>query len=637
MKFLLFIVIAGYLAGSDWRPISNEKLKLKTAKVDPNANAETIFWEAWVRDESAGNGYLNHVVENYIRIKLYNDRAVEKYGNVEIPFNSAQKMSVYQIRARTIKPDGSIVELPGSAVKEQMVQKVGKQSFRAKTFAMPGLEPGAILEYQWVETYSEFVPRYVTLMVQREIPAWEVTYNVKPFTGFGFNERMGSYPFRCKPTPWEPVTADARHLGFVKTHIQNVPAYVEEPMMPAEDDTKAWILLFYSPSSKDKPEAFWKSLGKQLNGEFQRMVKVNNDIKRVAQEVAGGATDVFEKARLLSDYCTTKIRNMNYNMDGGSQEERAEFFKGLKDGHNSTNTLRLQKGTSEHILALFYALGEAAGLDVVYARAGTANGAMFRMDLLDRYLLPNRLVAVRQGEKIQYYNPGIPYLPAGTIDWDEQAQAALLADPKEPKLVMTPVATPEAHRLKRVADLTMTEEGKVSGKVSMAYSGHLGVKQKRLLEGKSEAEREEILRKRLEGRYAGAKITNLKIENAGKPVGDVVVQFDIEMDNYAQRTGKRLFFQPAFFQYGDQPLFTAAERKMPVMFREAYTEQDTIRFRYPEGYALDHAEIPGTVNLGGVGTFKMSGSVSNREPLLTMNRELVWGEKGTLFFDPKLY
>lgn len=82
--------------------MSPEQLALKVAKVDSNADAEAIFWDAYVQDVSAGNGYLNHIVENYIRIKLYNTRAVEKYGNVEIPYYSEMKMGLSDLKARTI-------------------------------------------------------------------------------------------------------------------------------------------------------------------------------------------------------------------------------------------------------------------------------------------------------------------------------------------------------------------------------------------------------------------------------------------------------------------------------------------------------------------------------------------------------
>ncbi len=638
MHLALLWITASLLPAADWRPVAAEQLSLKTPKVDPNADAETIFWEAWVKDVSAGNGYLNHVVENYIRIKLYNDRAVEKYGNVEIPFNSEQKMSITQIRARTIQPDGSIVDLPGSAVKETLLAKSGRRNAKAKAFAMPALKPGSIIEYQWTEVFSEYVPRYVPLQVQREIPVWDVVYNVLPFTGFGFNERMGSYPFNCAPSPWEPVNDDVSHRGFVRTRLNKVPAYVEEPVSPAEDDTKAWILLFYSETTKNKPADYWKATGKQLLADFRKTAKVNNDVKQMALQVAGSGSTPQEKADLLAAWCQTQIKNVNYSAEGMTNEMRSDFFKNLKDEYGTGDTLKNKIGTSRHILALFYAMAEAAGLEPLYVRASSANSAIFRADFMDPFLLSNRVVAIKAGADYRYYNPAVPYLKPGMLDWDEQSQPALLADPKEPKLVVLPVTTPELSAIKRMAKLKISDEGKIEGTASLEFSGHTEVTEKLHLDDLSAAAREEDWRKRLEGRYPGAKISDLKIENANSPAGRLKISYRIEMESYGQRTGKRLFFQPAFFQFGERPLFSASTRKYPISFRNAYSEVDEVDVQLPEGYGLESADLPGNLPLAGVGGLSITGGVTNEAlPHLRIKRNFTWGEKGNIYFDAKNY
>ena len=138
----------------EWKPISKDQISLKTPKVDPNADAESIFWEAWVSDVKSGNGYLNHVVENYIRIKIYNDRAVQKYGNVEIPYFSERKMTLVEIKGRTIKTDGTIVEVAGSSILDRLASKSKGKQAKVKSFALPSIEPGVIIEYQWTEVTS---------------------------------------------------------------------------------------------------------------------------------------------------------------------------------------------------------------------------------------------------------------------------------------------------------------------------------------------------------------------------------------------------------------------------------------------------------------------------------------------------
>lgn len=636
LLLLSFIPVSALLA-LDWKPIPPEQRALKTAKVDPNADAEAIFWEAWVSDVNGGNGYLNHVVENYIRIKLYNVRAVEKYGNVEIPYFSERKMTVNHIRGRTIQVDGTIVELAGDSIVDRVVAKAGRKNVKVKAFALPSLEPGAIIEYQWTELSSEFTPRYVALEMQREIPAWEVTYNVRPYSGFSMNESMRSYSFNCQPSAWTPVTGDVRHQGYVQAQVRNIPAFVEEPQMPAEEDVKAWLLIYYTQSTKEKASAYWPALGRQLLGEFRKSVKVNGEIKQLAQDLTSKAAEAFEKADLLATYCLTKIKNVSYNADGISSEERSEFLKHLKEQHNTADTLKLKTGNSGHIQALFFALAEAAGLNPTLVRSGSANGGVFRVDFLDPYLLRNRMVAIRSGTAVRFYNVGIPYLPPGMLDWDEQGQPALLADAKEPKLIHLPSTPPEKSMLKRTANLKLAEDGSIAGNVSMEYSGHFAVAEKLRLGEQSEGSREEEFKKRLEARFPGAKISGIKLENANSPQGLLKVNFDIAMEGYARRTGKRLFFEVAFFDYGEKPKFSAASRSYPIVFRNSFTEQDEIRFEFPLNYELDNAEMPGTTKFGEIGEYTLMAKSAKNSQVISVSRNYTWGLGGNTYFDATAY
>ncbi|MFN7542558.1 MAG: DUF3857 domain-containing protein [Acidobacteriota bacterium] len=624
-------------AALNWKPITPAELELKAPKLDPKADAEAIFWEAWVEDGVQG-GYALHRTENYIRIKLFNARAVEKWGNVEVRYSADYATTISDFRGRVIKPDGSITEVKGDQVKESKLAKSGRLNLRQASFAFPGLAPGVIIEYQYTETISGAYLLRVKLPIQLDVPAWNVNYYVKPLGQPYISGEMRSYPFNCNPSPWAPVKSLANRGMFVSTSVVNVPAHIEEPNMPAEDDTRAWILLYYSEETERKPEKYWKSLGKKLNDEYRKDVKSSGEIKALAAELTKDKPNPQAKADALAVFCQTKIKNTAYAANGITAQERENFFKKLKnDNYNAADTLKNKIGTPFDILALFFSLAEAAGLEPVFVAGSSADGALFRADLLNRYLLRNRFVAIKTGTEWAYYNPGIPYLPPGMLDVDEQGQAALLCDPKDPKLIMAPFSQPEYSVLDRKANLKMAEDGSIDGVVEVSHYGHFAVQGKRDLDSINQAEREERTKKSLEARYPGAQITELKVENADVPMGVFRIAYKIHMDNFGQRTGKRLFFQPAFFNFGDSSLFSASGRKHPIAFPHAFSESDKITIEYPENLKLEQAEIPGTLKLGELGTISLSASVDNKKPFLYVIRRLNWGNKGGIFFGPETY
>src|SRR5690349_23165886 len=101
-------------SGEEWRPVEPADLALKTPVVEPNADAEALFWDIRVDDGGAYDLVLNH----YVRIKIFTERGRDEHSKVDIPY--AGNTKIKDVAARTIKADGTILEL----AKEDVIEKV---------------------------------------------------------------------------------------------------------------------------------------------------------------------------------------------------------------------------------------------------------------------------------------------------------------------------------------------------------------------------------------------------------------------------------------------------------------------------------------------------------------------------------
>src|SRR5882762_7852302 len=169
--FLLAAVPA--LAGDDWKPIDPGHLAMKQPVVEKDADAEAIFWEVRIND--AGQDL---VFSHYIRIKVFTERDKESQSKIDIPYIGRNKIT--DVAGRTIKPDGTIVELKKDAVFDRTIAKAGGIKIKARSFAMPAVEPGVIIEYRWKEIRPYQMANNVRLQFQREIPVQSVRYYLKP-------------------------------------------------------------------------------------------------------------------------------------------------------------------------------------------------------------------------------------------------------------------------------------------------------------------------------------------------------------------------------------------------------------------------------------------------------------------------
>ena len=220
-----------------------------------------------------------------------------------------------------------------------------------KTFALPNVEVGDIIEYQFHEIREKQTASYMRLYFQREIPIWTVTYHVKPLDLSTVPWNMRSVSFQSHNSPFQKEPD-----GFFASSATNVPAFREEPNMPPEDQVKGWVLIYYEEDKKIDPDKFLAAeLGKQDFARFKPLTKADGPRKTHRRRSAQPALPL-RKPRLaaLDQYCRTKIRNLNSATSHITTEQR----KALKENLSPGDTLKQKAGTSLDIDLLFIAMAE---------------------------------------------------------------------------------------------------------------------------------------------------------------------------------------------------------------------------------------------------------------------------------------
>ena len=622
---LILTATASSVFADEWKPIDPATLALKASVVEKDADAEAIFWEVHLTDELDGDTPRT-VMNHYIRIKIFSERGRESQSKIDIPFLSNWRVT--GIAARTIKPDGSIVELKKEDVFERIIKKENRLSIKAKSFAMPGVEPGSIIEYRWKEIKNDRLANYIRLYFQRDVPVQFVKYYIKPFVHADFPFSMRAQPFNGNTTPFTKESD-----GSYSVRMSNVPAFREEPRMPPEDAVRPWMLIYYSEDTKLNGEKYWKEFGKKVYDKNKSRMKVSDEVKQTAATVIAGASTPEEKLEKLFEFCRFKIKNTNDDASGMTTEERAK----LKENKSPADTLKRGMGTGNDIDMLFASLAIASGFDARVVSLSDRSDTFFDRGFPDDYFLRAYDIAVKVGEQWQFYDPASTYVPLGMLRWQEEAQQALLSDPKEPVWLRTPLSAPEKSKMKRTAHLTLSADGTLEGDARVEYSGHLAVYRKEWDDDDSPAQREETLRKSVTSQMSTAELSDIKIENVTEPIKPYVYAYHIRVPGYAQRTGKRLFVQPAFFQHGIAPLFSASTRKYDIYFSHPWSEEDDVTIEMPAGYALDNADAPAPITVGQVTAYKPTIGVTKDGKSLIYKRIFFFGGGGTILFPVKTY
>lgn len=618
LAIVLLLSCAVGIQAADWRPVDASELAQKTPKIEPGADAEAILWDVRVEDRLNGQD-VALIMNHYLRIKIFTELGKEKYSTVEIPQGGRKR--VENVAGRTIKADGSIIELKKDSIFERDLVKTKGLKMRGKTFTLPNVEVGDIIEYQYREVRDNEISEYLRLYFQREIPVWAVSYHLKPLNVPMLPYGMRTMSFACNPTP---PTREPN--GFYAITLASVPAFREEPNMPPEDQLRAWMLIYYEPDRKLDPDKFWKDVGKTDFAKYKPLINPDGLVKRTAAELISGSDKDEDKLAALDTYCRTKIVNLTYKSQQMTSAER----KAIKENRSPGDTLKQKAGYGRDIDLLFAAMANAVGFDARMARVSDRGDTFFAKSRPTLYFINNIDIAVKTGDGWTFYDPGTPYLERGMLRWQEEGIMSLVSDPKEGFFVKTQYTPASRSVRKRRATFKLLEDGTLEGDISYTYGGHIGQLEKRTHEEMTVSQQEEEWKKSLQQRLSTAEVAGFEMKNAADPLQPLSVHHKVTVPQYATRTGKRILLQPAFFVRNIGPRFPEAKRKFDLYFDYGWSEDDEVTIELPAGWELDQPMAPAAFRLGGVGNYSL-------EVLKTTDgRKLVCRRKFEFGLDSKL-
>lgn len=281
LLFLTSLTSPRFLRAADWQPISPEDITLKDNPKQPGADAMILFREVVVDASKAGSD--GDTIEAYIRIKVFTQEGT-KQGHVEIEFAKDNQNVVY-VAGRTIKPDGSIVKFDGQVL-ETTVVKFSDEKVLAKTFTLPDVQPGCIIEYKY---QLQGKPGWVhgqEWMVSGPMYTREAHFTYIPNTAY-FN---GLHPmYTTYLLPPDSALKEQANGTYVMT-VHDIPGIVDEPLMPPERPIESRVEFYYQnpdapAAATDPSDHYWNQYAKKWDGQLERFIDKKNTLNQEVSKI----------------------------------------------------------------------------------------------------------------------------------------------------------------------------------------------------------------------------------------------------------------------------------------------------------------------------------------------------------------
>ncbi|HEX3746762.1 MAG TPA: DUF3857 domain-containing protein [Bryobacteraceae bacterium] len=607
-----------------WEPITDADRQLHAPLVDKDAGVEAIFWKVHVEDEYRGQD-PRRLLKHYVRLKIFDEKGKETAATIDI--ETPNHTNIFSVSARTIKADGTIVEMKHDAVFQRDLVRAGGRKIKVTSFAVPAVEPGAIVEYRYTESHDKPDFLYQRLQFQREYPVERVTYYMKPLPAEFTSYHMSIWPFHC-----QPGAPKLERDGYQSVSLENVPAFHEEPKMFSEASVRPWALLFYRQDDKRDPDKYWSEVGRKHYDELKQALKANTQLKQVVAEVTAGTTGEATVSALLN-YVWTHTRG--FNDPGVTDADRAKVKMPKDRWRTAPEILSSGLGGADELNILFAAMAANAGLEARPVLMPSRLDILFDPKMTDEYFLDSVDMAVKIGDAWKLYDVSARRLPPGMLSWTEEGVKALLSDPKKPVFLDVPYSQPDSSLTRRTANFTLSTDGALEGDVTEVFTGHSAGDRRSDFQGESEARQLEIVKEGVVAVFAKAEVANMAVVGVDDATKPLEIRYHIKLDGYAARTAKRILLQPLYFQRGSVPMFTATTRNYDVAFPYAWKELDKISIKLPPDFVLEQPEAPAPMPFGsGSYSFSVDKTGANE---LGVTRELDFGTNGGLYLSKKNY
>ena len=619
---LLFVIASPVLLRAQFQEPTPEELKMTSDPKAPGAAA------VYLNVEEITNDPL-HFMSSYARIKILAEKGKE-LATVEVPYLSGES-KVTDIQARTIHADGTVIPLTGAPDELLSVKTASKNSdfeVDRKVFNLPSVEVGSILEYRYRVTYDENRVSYPAWEIQKNYFIHKAHYAFTPFKAF-MRDSMDSTGSYLKDERgrvlntilwWKnlPPGVDLKQDGFGRftLDLTEIPPRPQEEWMPPIRSLFYRVLFYYEFTSN--PQEFWTNETKLWSKDVDHFAEPSKPIHDAVDGLVAQSDSDMEKAKKLYK-AVQALDNTDFSRKKGSAEMKR--LK-LKEAKRAEDTWAQKSGSSEDIALLYIAMLRAAGLTAYDIKLVNREKGVFDYGYLDWDQFTDDVVILSTGGQEYLLDPGEKMCPFLTLHWVHAGASGSRQSADGHNGARTPLPNYQTNLLLRSGDLTLDEQGTVTGSFRFTMEGQEAL---RWRQNALENDLEEVKKQFdhwLEGMVpegVEAHIDHfLSLDN---PDANLMAVVNVH-GALGSPTSKRMMLPAYFFETRGAHPFVAQEKRMTsVDMHYAGQIKDQVTYHLPIGFAVEGAPQDATIPWAGHGVLVTKSASAPGE--ITIARSLI--------------
>ncbi len=498
-------------------------------------------------------------------IRVFNKRGRDAESEIQIPYNSGYE-TVKLVRARTIRPDGTVAEVKLDEVREASPSEY--DDARVKSFSMPAVDDNAIIEYEYItDQKASALPGYF----------WTQWYFQGGFDPVQYTRLTVTIPKSLdlhQKIRYSAVTPSVKDSPDGKNKIytwedKNVAPFDLEPMMPDVERMRPKLTLSTLPG--------WQTVAAWYAKIAQGRDTADAAIQQKAQELTRGLTRDEDKAKAIFYYVEDKTRYVAIELGLSAYQPRP-----------ASRTLANQYGDCKDMATLLVSMLRSVGISA-YPVLLRVQPVQPIQDELPAPSAFNHAICLAEIDGKKYWLDATAQMASwGQIPGaDRGADAFVIRDGKG-VWEKIPLADPDEAKAVQTIRLTLSDDGSAKGTVELTGTGDNDLSLRSQLLYLPPDRVQGYLEQMARRIGPNARVTDYKVSDFHNRDVPVSITMQVTLPNWATRSGSLLLFKarPDQSAGASSNPFEEGDRRHPIAQTNIQRVDSHLEVTLPAGFAL---------------------------------------------------
>ncbi|MDD4899594.1 MAG: DUF3857 domain-containing protein [Candidatus Omnitrophica bacterium] len=516
------------------------------------------------------------ISELHYLVKILNERGKQNYAESQIDYDSTFERIELDY-ARTIKPDGTVVEVGSRHIRDvsKYLNFPLYSNAHVYIISFPEVTEGAVIEYKVKIIRNQLINKKDIVLgfpVQTADPILLADFNLELPKTLKLQRKILNEKFNDFGADLSPKVSEESNRVVYHWQFKKIPQILPEANMPPEVEINPTIMLSTFGSWQEIFDWWW--------GLAKDKIRADDAIKSKVRELIKNQKDPEGKIRQIYNFCCQEIRYV-----------AVEYGQAGYEPHFAVDTFKNKYGDCKDKAILLVTMLREAGFSAWPLLISTKEYYNLNDDF-PSMLFNHAIAAIALGGKTVFMDSTAQTCSFGDLPQGDQNRKVLIFKPEGYSIEPTPMFAAEHNLVKQSLKISVKPDESIFAQKTNSTFGIYDQAQRYWLLYTPPELIAEALKEKIQDISIGAKLGDYQIKNLDDLNTPVELDYSFNGPEYLIVAGP-LRILPALASL-DTSLVARDKRKYPIDFGSPETKESDFEIAIPGNFAIKY--IPETIN-----------------------------------------